>query len=368
LAYLYIPGKGGSNFIIAEPSLQIFCPNERFHSGMLEFPQSVENKFAISMLERQAYLSDQQNWLQEKEYFSEKEKDSLSNAFFSKLLGKNKKEIQQFKDTLKRSKYYAARYIELMQFMQRLYNTTQTFNKEEQQLLTAEMENTLDIRALYHAGDLWTDIHTYYPGLFIRADRDSMQEEAYARSIITTMQRLDESLLMVFLSAALTVCERFDYPKAQEMMLTDFITRYPTLPLSDIRLQKMVEALGLIKGSKAPAIAGLSQPVSQPTILIFFDSTCDHCRHEIDWLMEHYEEITAKGYRIVSIAADTYPDDYQSFSAVFPWDKADQLCDFKGFEGENFRNYCIVGTPMIFIIDNKGIIVGKYVQTADYFK
>jgi protein-disulfide isomerase len=127
----------------------------------------------------------------------------------------------------------------------------------------------------------------------------------------------------------------------------------------------MLGALSLNKGARAPQIAGLEKPISQPAIIIFFDSDCDHCRDEIDWTIEHYKEITGKGYRVVSIASDIHENNYKMLAATFPWAQADRLCDFKGMAGENFKNYGIIGTPTIFAIDKNGVIVGKYAKVSE---
>jgi peroxiredoxin len=364
-SYLYIPDKGGGEFILAEPRVQVSCADEQFNSGMLRFPQSVENDFVRYVMEKQAYLSAQQEWLQAGDYFGNEE-DSEFNMLFNKMLERNKTALQQIEDTVKHSPLYSARFIELMQFMQRMYNALQTFNQSKGEFpsLIAEFENTLNINALYHSGNLWTDVHSYYPSLFYGANSDSVQI-AYARSICRAMERLEEPVLTAFLSTALTECERTYRPKAQEVMLGDFIMRHPNLPISDTKVKRMLGALSLNQGSPAPPVAGLQTPLAQPTILIFFDSNCDHCLHEVKALINNYEQFTAKGYRVVSIAGDIQPVNYQSISVTFPWNEADRLCDFQGTDGENFRSYGVIGTPTIFVVDNKGLIVGRYAQISE---
>jgi len=363
-AYINIPGKGGGEFILAEKKLKITSPEEKFGGETLQFPESAENSFIQWAFRQRTYLAQQQEWLKAGEYFGEKEDDAEFNSLFGKMLEKNKKNTQQLDDTIKQSKLYSARFLELINFMQRLYSAVQTPDKEQQRLLTAEMENTLNIEALYNSGNLWTDVHTYYPALFHGTDIDSAQT-AYANSITIVMQRLREPALIPFLSTALTACERANLQKAQEQMLLNFLMLYPTMPVSDPKIQRMLGALAINKGNKAPEIAGLTKPINQPAVIIFFDSECDHCIHEINRLIQHHKELAAKGYRIISISADTNPDDYNSFASTFPWQPSDRLCDFKGTKGENFKNYGIIGTPMIFVTDKNGIILGKYAQVKE---
>ena len=383
--YLMIHEKGSGEFIMAEKSLKITCPEEQFHTGMLKFPESAENEFLYEIFQQKAYLLERQEWLQKGEYFLEQKSrraekqnnnDYIKPLFsmahlvadfdflYDKMLMVNEQDFKQLEDAVKNSSLYAARFFELISYMQRLYNAVQTLDNEQIQRVIEEMQYKTDIPALYHAGTLWSDVHEFYPGLFYGSNSDSVQE-AYANSILTTMQRLEEPVLTAFLSSALTVCERTNRPKAQEILFTQFIMRYPTLPVSDTKVQRMLGALSLNKGAQIPEIIGLTNPITQPAILIFFDSDCDHCRDEIDWLIEHYEEFVNKGYRIISIALGTRENNYKHYAATFPWAQTDRLCDFKGTAGMNFKNFGIVGMPMIFVVDEKGVILGKYATFTD---
>ena len=375
IAYLYIPEKGGGEFILAEENVRIRCDEEQFHGGMLEFPNSEENAFLRWSFLQRNNLMQHQEWLQTGEMLmNEAESAEAENSYgltvsrfyalFNDMVKANELAINQLDSIVKNSTLYSARFMELIQYMQRLYAAVQSLDTAQQRILKDEMENTLDINALYHSGNLWTDVHSYYPGLFYGADGDSVQT-AYAHSILRAMRRLEEPVLTAFLSTALTACERTNRQKAQEVMLTDFIMAYPTLPISDTKVKRMLGALSLNKGAQAPPISGLETPLSQPAIVIFFDSDCDHCHDEIDWLTEHYKELTGKGYRIISIAADIRENNYRNYAVTMPWDNADRLCDFKGTDGENFKNYGVIGTPTIFVIDDNNTIMGKYAQARE---
>ena len=361
MAYFYIPQKGGGEFILAENRVRITCPDEQFNGSMLQFPQSNENAFLHRIFQRRRYLVGQQEWLKAGEIYTNNKQDKKFSTSLNTLLQENEKALKQLDDSIKTSSLYSARFIELMLFMQRLYGAVQKLDTAQQKILKNEMQYKLNIDALYHSGNLWTDVHTYYPGLFVGANSDSVQE-AYAVSIGKTMMRLQEPVLTAFLSTAVSVCERTNRQRAGEVLLRDFLMTYPTLPISDPKVKRMLGAYSLNKGSKAPAIVGLEKAIEQPAILIFFESDCDHCRHELDYINEHYQEITAKGYRIVSIAADKKENNYRNVTAGFVWDKSDRLCDFKGFDGDNFKNYGIIGTPTIFVLDKDGIIMGKYAK------
>jgi peroxiredoxin len=357
MAYFYIPEKGGGEFVIAEPKVQIICPNEQFNGGMLQFPQSAENTFLRYIFQRRDYLLGQQEWLKAGEMYVEQD--------FKDLKEINAKSLLALDDSVRVSPLYAARLMELTQFMQRLYGSVRTpADTAGQHAIWHEIEQKLDINALYTSGNLWTDVHTYYPGVFVGFNLDSVQA-VYAASVGKTMSRLKEPVLTAFLSSAVSICERSNRPVAEQILLRDFLMAYPNLPISDPKIKRMFDSYSLNKGSNAPVLFGLEKPLTQPAILIFFDSNCDHCHHELDWLTAHYSELVEKGYRIVSIAADTEVNNYRQAAAAFVWDKSDRLCDFKGFYGENFVNYQVKGTPTIFVTDGEGKIAGRFAKLAE---
>jgi hypothetical protein len=80
-------------------------------------------------------------------------------------------------------------------------------------------------------------------------------------------------------------------------------------------------------------------------------------------LRGNYSLIKAKGYDVISVSADLDKETTEKTSNVFPW--KEKICDYKGFEGVNFENYGIVGTPTIFVTDKEGTITGRYARLAD---
>ena len=50
-------------------------------------------------------------------------------------------------------------------------------------------------------------------------------------------------------------------------------------------------------------------------------------------------------------------DGLNGFAAAFPW--KDTYCNLEGFNGVNFKNYAVTGTPTMFVLDSKGVILKK---------
>ncbi|MDR0873499.1 MAG: redoxin domain-containing protein [Prevotellaceae bacterium] len=365
MAYFYVPQAGGMEVIIGEPQLQIAGNEESVHYTTVQYPQSKENAYLTRIFQRRSYLLSQQEWLKAGEQYLDNKDDKAFAASLTTLLKENEKAVKLFDDSVKTSPLYAARFMELTLFMQRLYQAVQKPDSVVQKNLQNEMQYRLDINALYTSGNLWTDVQTYYGGLFTQGESNEANDRAYAASVEKTLMRLQEPVRTAFFVAAATAADRNNRPFAVEQMAKDFLRNYPDTKVEDEKLQRILNVYRVEKGNIAPALAGLSKPITQPAILIFFDSNCDHCRHELDWLIEHFSEMTAKGYRIISIAADTQQGNYLNAAAAFPWAKDDRLCDYKGFSGENFKNYGIIGTPTIFQLDKTGKILGKFAKMED---
>jgi thiol-disulfide isomerase/thioredoxin len=95
----------------------------------------------------------------------------------------------------------------------------------------------------------------------------------------------------------------------------------------------------------------------QKTLLIFYQSGCGPCEELMQQLPGQYEKLKSKGIRIISISADESEQVFKNASTSYPW--ADKFCDYEGKKGINFRNYAVLGTPTLFLIDQKGKIEKK---------
>ena len=96
---------------------------------------------------------------------------------------------------------------------------------------------------------------------------------------------------------------------------------------------------------------------SKYTLLLFYQSDCGPCKQTIAALKEHYSNLVGKGIKIVALSADTDPQVFKDNAAAFPW--KDSYCNLEGFKGINFKNYAVTGTPTMFILDSKGILLKK---------
>jgi len=78
---------------------------------------------------------------------------------------------------------------------------------------------------------------------------------------------------------------------------------------------------------------------------------------QIDTLINKYDKIKALGLDVVSISTDSNDEVFRYHSAKFPWKY--KLCDYKGFDGTNFHNYGVFGTPTLYYIGQDGKIIDR---------
>ena len=131
-------------------------------------------------------------------------------------------------------------------------------------------------------------------------------------------------------------------------------------------LSRTLTAAQLLEYKIPPKIVGLKEDTYKNCLIIFIDSDCDHCRDEVAKIIKNYDKIKQRGIRIISIAADRDKAKYEKYSAKFLW--KDKLCDFRGLDGENFNNYGVIGTPVLFLTDKNGKIIDSFIYFEDIFK
>lgn len=135
----------------------------------------------------------------------------------------------------------------------------------------------------------------------------------------------------------------------KDSLMAELGTEYLTIPLN---------------GQQAPALINNGNSfLPQNSLIVFYETGCGSCHKELEILKGKYKLLTDNGIRVISIAADTDKEVFVSTSSAFPW--ADKLCDYEGFDGHNFRNYGIVGTPTFVLTDKEGIVRGRYAQIKE---
>jgi len=80
-------------------------------------------------------------------------------------------------------------------------------------------------------------------------------------------------------------------------------------------------------------------------------------------LRNNYPLLKEQGYEVISISADYDLQIFENTARLFPWEE--KYCDGEGFDGENFKNYGVIGTPTFFMIDEEGVIEVREAQLQE---
>jgi peroxiredoxin len=186
----------------------------------------------------------------------------------------------------------------------------------------------------------------------------------FASAMVNNLKRTKSQQVFERLSNDLvTICEQYGWFDAEEIIVS-YLQSSGRIINPRGKLLTAFKQNETKAGSVAIAIEGIDN--LQNSLLIFYDSGCDHCQAQIETLKTHYAELQAKGIRVISIASDIDTTIFTNYADSFPW--KDKLCDFQGFNGKNFVNYAVMGTPTLFMIDENGKIIGRYAMLNEIIK
>jgi len=116
----------------------------------------------------------------------------------------------------------------------------------------------------------------------------------------------------------------------------------------------------LAVGNRAPKLylPDNSTIVPRNCLIFFYESDCNSCENEMLRLRGNYQMLQEKNIRVISVSADMNEEVYRKNADLFPWQQ--KIYDSNGPGGVNFKNYNVMGTPMFFWVDDKGVVVGRY--------
>ena len=304
------------------------------------FTQSKENGFMDEMIARQQQVIEKYRLVE-----SGLSLWQMKDLFFVSL-NQEKKDLERQYIThqmeINQSPLYAARLIEILSCLTgagTVFNQSQDVVRFAQQKFIAKK---LDFNDLYTSGfwqltmDFWYELNMENDTQLLSDSRKMLDRV----SDIYIRRELTQSFIRLF----------SQYGK--DYLLAELGTEYLTMPLN---------------GQLAPEIQiGETSFLPKNSLLVFYETGCGSCHNELEMLKNRYSLLADNQIRVISIAADTSEEVFEYTSSGFLWE--DKICDFQGFDGVNFRNYGIVGTPTFVLIDQEGIVRGRYAQLKELLK
>ena len=324
--------SGNEKVSMSEPDVEVAEP---------VFGGSKENSYLVNSLAKQTKLIN--------EFFAagdSEQPQSYVLASPEQRMQRLENEYKAFQKEVAASQLYAARVLEILNLLTGVGSSfgvsQEEVSREQQDFIVRKV----DFKDLYTSGfwqpvfDLWYQLVSMEgqagDNMLLAGGRNMLDR----CSDMSTRRELMQTIIRLFSK----------YGK--DSLLAELGTEFLSMPLD---------------GQVAPEIvAGGKTFQPKNSLIIFHETDCGSCRNELENLKNKYELLTSNGIRVISIAADEDRGTFEEDASKFPW--ADKICDFKGFEGVNFSNYGIVGTPTYILVDADGIVRGRYVQLKELLK
>jgi thiol-disulfide isomerase/thioredoxin len=207
--------------------------------------------------------------------------------------------------------------------------------------------------------------------------KESLYFGTFGGDVASNLKRIkNQQVYEDFIDAAISVTEKFSWTKDQDAIVA-FIIKDNRIKNPTGKLEKIIQSYQLAIGKKSPDLM-LTQTLgtknkttvlktdalnSKYTLLLFYQSDCGHCETAIEELKVNYKDLVQKGIKIISIAGDTNQETFKTIASQFPW--KDTYCDLNGMNGINFKNYAVIGTPTMYLLDSKGTILSKMATISE---
>jgi thiol-disulfide isomerase/thioredoxin len=342
-----LAGGGGMQFILTQPALEISCTEKIPSSQTIIIKDSKENEIFNHLANEQHILFQKiENYFRAKEEFDKKtNKVEIFNDNFPEL----QKEYEDYQHKLSKDKSYAAFYLRLHNYLKgigsKIYTQedSHSFDREIADYITKDV----DMQRLYTSGS-WN----YLISVTFRLFPD---QKDFGDNMVEILKRIDDQrTLELFANDLMMICEQFGWDDSRDIIV-DYLESSNRIK-NPAGLVKLAFLLNKTKpGSVAPPLNGVGSVAN--SLLIFYESGCEHCNEQLNSLIKNYDNFKNRGIKIISISTDTSEEVFKYHSAKYPW--ADKLCDYKGFNGDNFLKYGVFGTPTLYYIGKDGKVIDR---------
>ena len=273
--------------------------------------------------------------------------------------------LQRLADTINQSTLFAGKYMQLK--MAQEEKLAKVWESNEKKTIAKNLFTQIDFDALY-GSSMWFGIINSCLEVYTK---ESLYFGTFGADVTSNLKRIkNQQVYEDLIDATISVTEKFSWNSDQEAIV-DFIIKDNRIKNPNPKLQKKIEAHNVSIGNRAPnllitnpfgtnqttAVVKTSELNTKYSLLLFYQSDCGHCKTTIESLKNYFQDLVQKGVKIISIAGDTNQETFKKTATLFPW--TDAYCDVLGMNGINFKNYGVIGTPTMYVLDTKGNILSK---------
>lgn len=350
---------GGLEMVINNENFSVTCLQEIPTTESIIYKDTKENTFANNNYKvQQDIFAKHDAMLFATRSYS---KNDPLYPIFKKEYENIKEDYNKFVKELQKSPLYAARFREITNLTMGIGTIITEDENLKAQNINDLIVNKIDYDVLYTSNH-WGGIINNWVQLQTMVLKNDEQMIADAKTILN---RLPSNLIYTEFVLSLTK----ELTKAGKDNIIAALT-------NDIKnsnkLQNYEGVLNIYQkdlAGKAPnlvikentgqktTIIDFSKSKNNLTLLVFYKSGCAPCDDLISGLQSNYKSISSKGVEIITVSADTNQEVFQNSALKQSWTQ--KYCDFEGTDGINFKNYAVIGTPTLYLINQQGNIIRK---------
>ncbi|WP_207556429.1 peroxiredoxin family protein [Flavobacterium frigidimaris] len=349
----------GFDLVVNKETFTVFCNDEVLNADNIKFMKSPENEYLKSQsILKQKLLQKAQLAVDVFALYNE------TDAVYAPFIKEQEQLDEQYKKLRtanEKNPLYAARMMEIFDFL--IGNSNDLQDNRDKKIAQANsfVLTRLNMDDLY-TSNYWNDVLNSWLMMQLNQNKDD-------GTLLVALQQIgikisDKTQFTAFAELAVRQLAKTGRDNVIDSF-GSYVSQSGKIAMPSHNLLTVIG--GPQAGMQAPDLLWKSEKYTfdkkQKTVLIFYEAGCNNCDNEINLLIGNYLELQKKGYEVISAASDIDSLESKKYSGRFPWNK--KFCDYKGPAGSNFINYGVIGTPTIFVIDEKGIITGRYARIAD---
>ncbi|RLJ30688.1 AhpC/TSA family protein [Chryseobacterium sp. 7] len=351
---------GGIDMVIPGKDFSVSCPEKEPNDTNITYKGNDQiNELNKLYKEQQLILMRHESMLQATKAFSKEDK---SYNLFEERYKEQKNFYKNFQDRLSKNSDYAQKFLQIVNLTQGLGPQLEDTEEKNARNIAQYLTQKMDWNALYTSGhwsniiSSWVSIYTQvlnspfrFVEDFVKISTQISDKNMYADFAGRTAYFLNEQGKDAYISAI-----------APLVISSGKVINYEgSLALYQKGTVGQTAPDLIVKDStNTSTVINLKDYASQinydKTLLLFYASGCGSCENLLQQMPMYYSQIEAKGIHIIAISADKEEKIFKAKAKDFKW--KDVYCDYKGIQGENFKNYAVTGTPTLILVDNKGKI------------
>jgi len=366
---------GGLDMVIPGKEFSVSCLEKQPNDTNISYKGNDQiNELNNLYKKQQLILMRHDAMLQATKAFSKEDK---SYNLFEEKYKEQISFYKEFQDRLSKNSDYAQKFLQIVNLTQGLGTQLEDTEEKKARNIAQHIAQKMDWNALYTSGhwtniiSSWVSIHTQvlnnpyqFVEDFAKISALIPDKNKYADFVGRTAYFLNEQGKDTYISsiAPLVVGSGKVTNYEGSLALYQKGTVGQTAP--DLVVKDSTNISTLISLKDYP-----TQKNYDKTLLLFYASGCGPCENLLQQMPLYYSQIQSKGIRIISISADKDEKIFKEKAKDFKW--KDVYSDYKGIQGENFKNYAVTGTPTLIITDNKGKIelrTAEIKEVLDFIK